>query len=105
MPTCWNTYSASIRTKQKATHDNHQTHLRNLRSIQPTATGHEPTCANLVILVIHHVDAQDRPIVIRQQPNATFWCDDHQTTEEEAAKDAAIGKFWQRLGIAQKGKQ
>ena len=74
-------------------------------AFNPKAKGNEPSCANLVNLVIHHVDAQDRPIVIRQQPNATFWCDDHQTTEEEAAKDAAIGKFWQRLGIAKKGQQ
>lgn len=74
-------------------------------AFNPNATGNEPSCANLVILVIHHVDAQDRPIVIRQQPNAAFWCDDHQTHEEEAAKATAIGKFWQRLGIAQKGLQ
>ena len=74
-------------------------------AFNPKAKGNEPSCANLVNLVIHHVDAQDRPIVIRQQPNAAFWCDDHQTHEEDEAKDAAIGKFWQRLGIAQKGKQ
>ena len=51
------------------------------------------------------MDAQDRPNGIRQQPSAAVWGDDDQTHEEDEAKDAAIGKFWQRLGIAQKGKQ
>lgn len=74
-------------------------------AFNPTASGDDPTCANLVSIRIHHVDAQDLPIVIRQQPNAAFWCDDHQTHEEEAAKDVAIGRFWQRLGNEQKGQQ
>jgi len=69
-------------------------------AFNPTATGDDPTCGNLVYLRIHHVDEHDRPIVIVQQPSAKFWCGDHITPAEEAAKDAAIGRFWQRMGIA-----
>lgn len=72
-------------------------------AFNPTATGDDPTCANLVSIRIHHVDEHDRPIVIHQQPSAKFWCDDHITPAEEAAKDAAIGRFWQRLGITPGG--
>ena len=50
-------------------------------------TGDEPTCGNLVHIVIHHVDEQGQPIVVRRQPYATFRCDSHQTHEEEAAQD------------------
>ncbi|WP_027995408.1 hypothetical protein [Simplicispira psychrophila] len=42
----------------------------------------EPTCFNLVSIVIHHLDEYDRPMVIRKQPYPKFRCEHHQTEAE-----------------------
>ena len=60
----------------------------------PIPTGNEPVCFNLVSIVIHRVNEQGKPIVIRRQPDAAFCCDDHQTPAEEAqeAHDAEVAQ-------------
>ena len=39
----------------------------------------EPTCFNLVNIVIHHLNEKNEPIVIRRQPYAEFRCEHHKT--------------------------
>ena len=50
----------------------------------------EPTCANLVSIVIHHLNEEGMPIVIWREPHAAFRCDDHQTHDEDAAQTLAM---------------
>jgi hypothetical protein len=69
-------------------------------AFNPAPEGDDPTCWNLVNIVIHHVDENNNPIVIHRQPYAGFRCDSHMTHEEDRAEDAAIGAFWLTLGIA-----
>ena len=57
------------------------------------------TCWNLVTIVIHHVDAQGKPLTIKRQPGPRDHCDGHQTDAEDKAADAALALFWQRLSI------
>lgn len=73
----------------------------NCTAFDPAAAENEPTCANLVILIIHHLDENNEPIVIRQQPYPKFRCHQHQTRAEEKAQDAAVVQFFQRIGVKQ----
>ena len=62
----------------------------NCAAFIPNPAANEPTCANLVHIVIHHVDEANRPIVIRRQPHAEFRCEDHQTHDEDDAQTVAM---------------
>ena len=59
-------------------------------AFNPAPEGDDPTCWNLVNIVIHHVDENNHPIVIRRQPYAGFRCDSHMTHEEDAAETREI---------------
>ena len=71
----------------------------NCCAFNPDHTEDDPACSNLVNIIIHHVDADGKPLVINQQPAPDDRCDGHMTHEEDRAEDAAIGAFWQTLGI------
>lgn len=62
--------------------------------------GGRMTCWNLVSIVIHHVDADGKPLTIKRPPAPGDWCDGHQTHAEDDAENVAIAQFWQRLGLA-----
>lgn len=68
-------------------------------AFDPSATGDNPTCGNWVNVVSHHVDQQGQCIVFYEQPYGAFGCPHHQTHDEEASEDAAVARFWQRLGL------
>lgn len=74
----------------------------NCIAFNPAHTDEEPSCWNFVTIVIHHHDGQN-PVTIKRQPWAGFTCEDHKTREEDRADDAAVSKFWERLGIEVKG--
>lgn len=60
----------------------------------PSPTGNEPVCFNLVSIVIHRVNEQGKPIVIRRQPDAAFCCDDHQTPAEDTQEAVDVARKW-----------
>ena len=55
-------------------------------AFNPSATGDEVVCGNLVYFTIHHVDAEGKPLTIHQAPSLTDRCDSHQTHEEDATE-------------------
>ena len=59
-------------------------------SFNPSATGEEEVCGNLVFFTIHHVDAHGKPLTIHQEPRPVDRCDSHQTLEEDAAETHQI---------------
>ena len=61
--------------------------------------GGHMTCWNLVSIVIHHVDADGKPLTIKRQPEPDDHCDDHQTHAEDHAENVAIAHYWQRMGL------
>ena len=83
--------------------DDHMTLLRRTCStccaFNPAPEGDDPACWNLVSMTIHHVDADGKPLVIKQQPAPNDCCDHHQTHEEDRAEDAAVAAFWLTLGL------
>lgn len=65
-------------------------------AFNPAPEGDDPACWNLTSIIEHNRTPQE----LHRQPLPNDWCDGHQTHEEDRAEDAAIGAFWQTLGIA-----
>lgn len=70
----------------------------NCAAFNPAPEGDDPTCWNLVSIVIQHF-SHGKPQARARQPGLDDHCDYHQTHDEDRAEDAAISMFWQRLGI------
>ena len=64
-------------------------------AFNPTPKGDEPTCLNLCFFT----ERYGTPQAVSRDPSPADWCPSHQTHEEDDAEDAAIARFWQRLGI------
>ena len=61
-------------------------------AFNPSATGEEVVCGNLTFFT----EYRGTPHAVNREPNATDWCDIHQTH----AEDAAMAGFWQRTPSA-----